>query len=59
MTVSVASPELAGRVDVRLPAERRIRRRSRRPGHPFLQKPIPPELLVQTVSDALAQVTSG
>ena len=27
--------------------------------HPFLQKPIPPELLVQTVSDALAQVTSG
>ena len=27
--------------------------------HPFLQKPIPPELLIQTVSDALAEVTSG
>jgi two-component system cell cycle sensor histidine kinase/response regulator CckA len=27
--------------------------------HPFLQKPIAPELLIQTVSDAIVQVTSG
>jgi two-component system, cell cycle sensor histidine kinase and response regulator CckA len=27
--------------------------------HPFLQKPIPPELLIQTVSDAIAQVTNA